>query len=85
MYILYVVSDQNIQTVTICGRANIKVFDDHTIMYGEKVPSKGAVSFQLKNVICDLWENGKSYDLAKLLKTIGFKTPRIQINNHMIC
>jgi hypothetical protein len=25
---------------------------------------KGAVSFQLKTVICDLWENGKSYDLA---------------------
>jgi hypothetical protein len=22
------------------------------------------VSFQLKTVICDLWENGKSYDLA---------------------
>jgi hypothetical protein len=25
---------------------------------------KGAVSFQLKTVICDLWENGNSYDLA---------------------
>jgi hypothetical protein len=25
---------------------------------------KRAVSFQLKTVICDLWENGKSYDLA---------------------
>jgi hypothetical protein len=25
---------------------------------------KGAVSFQLKTVICDLWENAKSYDLA---------------------
>jgi hypothetical protein len=61
--------NENIYTcnvLTILQRAKhvILLIQDNSVAYLNGIKPKGAVSFQLKTVICDLWENAKSYDLA---------------------